>query len=190
MEDWNQVIWSDETKINIIGSDGLKWAWKKPNQQLQVHHINGTVKFGGESLMMWGCMTSKGVGYACKIEGRMDSELYRTILEDYFLNTLEFYGLDHSKIIFQQDNDPKHTSKLAQKWFKDNEINVLDWPPQSPDLNPIEHLWSHLKRQLAGYEEEPEGMNELWERTEAEWNSIPLEECLKLFESMPKESKQ
>jgi hypothetical protein len=63
---------------------------------------------------------------------------------------------------------------------------VLEWPAQSPDLNPIEHLWIHLKKKLAEYETEPNGMLELWERVQAEWNKIPKEVCMGLIESMPR----
>jgi hypothetical protein len=66
------------------------------------------------------------------------------------------------------------------------EIEVLDWPPQSPDLNPIEHLWQHLKGRLSTYESEPSSISELWCRVESEWNKIPVQVCTELIESMPR----
>ena len=159
---------------------------KKPGGIMTEQHVKGMLKFGGGSLMVWGCMTAQGVGYACRIDGRMDAELYTHILEEEFLQSLEYYGMEVSKIIFQQDNDPKHTSRIAQKWFTDNSVEVLDWPAQSPDLNPIEHLWQHLKRQLATYEADPSSIHELWERVEVEWNKIPPQVCIDLIESMPR----
>ena len=136
--------------------------------------------------MIWGCMTTKGTGYACCIDGRMDAELYMQILGDEFLRTLEYYGLDQSDIVFQQDNDPKHTSRAATRWFQNNNVEVLEWPAQSPDLNPIEYLWQHLKKQLAKYETELTSMHELWERVEVEWEKIPTQVCIDLIESMPR----
>jgi transposase len=186
VEDWKRVIWSDETKINRLGSDGRKWAWKGPGEGLAARDVQGTVKFGGGNLMVWGCMTAQGVGYACRIDGRMDAALYTGILSNELLQTIEYYGLDKSKIIFQQDNDSKHTSNAARKWFSDNGIEVLEWPAQSPDLNPIEHLWAHLKRILAEYETEPNGILELWERVDTEWNKISPQVCMELIESMPR----
>ena len=136
--------------------------------------------------MVWGCMTPQGVGYMCKMDGRMDAELYTSILQDDFLKTVEFYGLDRETIIFQQDNNPKHTSHKASNWFKQNHINVLKWPAQSPDLNPIEHLWQQLKQQLNAYEVPPVDIHELWDRVEMEWEKIPKEVCRNLIESMPR----
>ena len=71
-------------------------------------------------------------------------------------------------IIFQHYNDPKHTSRKAQKWFKYHHVKTLKWQVQSPYLNPIENLRDYLKIKLAEYNEPPQGMIELWERVEAE----------------------
>ena len=186
VEDWKQVIWSDETKINCIGSDGRKWVWKKPGEGLSDRLVEGTLKFGGGSLMMWGCMGWEGVGYSCKIDGKMDADLYVSILDDELEQSMEYLGKTAEDMVFQQDNDPKHTSKKAQRWFQEHDIKTMVWPAQSPDLNPIEHLWNHLKRKLAEYPEPPQGITELWERVEKEWEAIDKAVCQNLIESMPR----
>ena len=136
--------------------------------------------------MMWGCMTWEGVGYACKIDGKMDGDLYVQILDEELQESIRFYNKTKDDIIFQQDNDPKHTCKKAKQWFQDHEYQIMDWPAQSPDISPIEHLWEHLKRKLAEYEIPPKGILELWDRVEEEWNKIPPEVCQNLIESMPR----
>ena len=189
LEDWKKVIWSDETKINCLGSDGCKWVWKKTGEGLSDRVVQGTVKFGGGSVMMWGCMTWEGVGYAAKIDGRMDGDLYLQILKDELLNSLQYYGLDPSTMIFQQDNDPKHTCKKVKEWLEEQDFRTMVWPAQSPDLNPIEHLWGYLKRRLAAHEKPPSGIHELWDRIQEDWEKISVEECQKLIESMPRRIK-
>lgn len=186
-DDWRQVIFSDESKINRFWSDGRVWIWKKKNVVISDREVSGTVKFGGGGLMVWGCITAKGVGYLTKIDGGLDKELYQDILRGEFLNTCSFYGFNPREIILQQDNDPKHTAKSTLKWIEDNKIRLLPWPSQSPDLNPIEHMWVNLKKKLAEYKNPPTGMLELWERVQDEWNKITPEECLKLIDSMPEE---
>ena len=136
--------------------------------------------------MVWGCMLWDGPGYACRIDGRMDGDLYIKILQEDLQESLNYFGKDAGDVIFQQDNDSKHTCKKAQTWFQDHDFNVLSWPAQSPDLNPIEHLWDHLKRKLSEQEVAPKGMMELWERVEEEWNKIEAGVCQNLIESMPR----
>ena len=94
VEDFKRVIWSDETKIIRMGSDGLKWTWRKPQHAIQDYHVQGTFKHGGGSLMFWGCMTRIGVGQACKIEGTLDSPLYCEILSDNLLGTADYFQMD------------------------------------------------------------------------------------------------
>jgi transposase len=184
--DWMRVIWSDETKINRFGSDGRKWCWKEPGSALKPSHVVGTLKHGGGSIMVWGCMTAEGPGFLTKIDGGLDAELYCRILEGELQDTIEWYGMERDKVVFQHDNDPKHTARRTKEWIERNKLRVLDWPAQSPDLNPIEHLWEHLKRRLEDYESVPSGVHELWERVQVEWEKISKEECMHLIESMPR----
>ena len=87
--------------------------------------------------MVWGCMMWEGVGYVCKIDGKMDADLYCKILEDDLQSSIEYYGKTAEDIIFQQDNDPKHTSKKAKTWFNNHDYQVLSWPAQFPDLTAL-----------------------------------------------------
>ena len=160
VEDWKRVIWSDETKINRFGSDGREYVWKKQGEDLIQREVQETVKFGGGNIMVWGCMGWNGVGHLAEVEGRMNADQYVAILEEHMLSSLEESGIPEEEVIFQQDNNPKHTSKKAKKWMEDNNITLLDWPAQSPDISPIEHQWVHLKRKLAKY---PTPSKRVWE---------------------------
>lgn len=186
VEDWKRVIWSDETKINRIASDGRQWVWKKAGEGLTEREVQGTVKFGGGNIMVWGCMGWEGVGRLGEVEGKMNAEQYVDILEHNLLPSMEESETPLDDLIFQQDNDPKHTSKRAKRWMEDNNITLLDWPPQSPDLNPIEHLWNHIKRQLCQYPTQAKGVWEIWERVVEVWGKIEPEVCQELIESMPR----
>ncbi|EIE81245.1 hypothetical protein RO3G_05950 [Rhizopus delemar RA 99-880] len=93
---------------------------------------------------------------------------------------LKYYGYNPEDIYFQQDKDPKHTSKLAKQWFVDNNFtsdHIYSWPAQSPDLKPIEHVWHHLKLKLSVYDTKAKGVHELWEIIEKEWNTFTVDEC-------------
>ena len=122
-DDWERVIFSDETKINRFNSDGRTWFWSRDPNTLDERSVQQTVKHGGGGIMMWGCMCSEGVGFACKIDNIMDQYLYKEILEDELLETIEYYELDSKKIFFQHDNDPKHTAKSVKAWLKPKNRN-------------------------------------------------------------------
>jgi len=191
VEDWKSVIRSDETKINRLCSDGLQYAWVERGTTTNEKLIQPTVKFGGGSIKIWGSMAWPGVGALAEIVGTMDSEQYVEILENALVPTIERVAREPdlpppSQLIFQQDNDPKHKSRLAMSWFEEAGVKLLDWPAQSPDLNPIEHLWAHLKNLLRSQTDAPRGVLELWARVQDAWKTITAETCQKLIESMPR----
>jgi len=76
--------------------------------------------------MIWGCFSVFGAGNLVKIKGNMDSQLHFDILNKDFLGSLEWYCVDRSEVIFQRDNDPKHTARITKKWLDDQGISVLD----------------------------------------------------------------
>ena len=104
-------------KLIVLGQME-QWVWEKNGEGLSDRLVEGTKKFGGGSLMMWVCMTWEGVGYACKIDGQMDGDLYVQILDKELQGSIKFYNKTKDDIIFQQDNDPKHTCKNAKQWFQ------------------------------------------------------------------------
>lgn len=117
VDDWRRVVWSDETKTNRFNSDGRVWAWIRDVESLKPKHVKVTVNHGGGSIMLWSAITYAGVGWLCKIDGNMDKELYKEILEDDQSKTIDYtcekLGLRRDQVIFQHDNDPKHTSKIS-----------------------------------------------------------------------------
>ena len=132
--------------------------------------------------MVWGCFSYSGVGPLFKVDGIMDKFSYKNILENQMLPYAR--GNLRRGWIYQQDNDPKHTSGLVKEWFRQKRINVLDWPSQSPDLNPIEHLWDVLGRQVGA--KKHSSATDLFEDLQREWSAIPKATIEHLIESMPR----
>lgn len=85
--------------------------------------------------------------------------------------------------IFQHDRDPKHTSNHVKTWLAGQNINILDWPAQSPDLNPIEHLWSVLDRQIR--HKKHSNLNDFMTSLQEEWKNISPDCIAKLVDSLP-----
>ncbi|KAJ8404564.1 hypothetical protein AAFF_G00334270 [Aldrovandia affinis] len=150
------------------------------------HHLANTiptVKHGGGSIMMWGCFSAAGTGRLVLIEGKMNAAKYTEILEGNLLQSALDLRLGQ-RFTFQHDNDPKHTAKRTKEWLRRKSVNVLEWPSQSPDLNPIEHLWKELK--MAVYRRSPSNLTELARICQEEWAKISRNKCAKLVASFPR----
>ena len=115
----------------------------------------------------------------------MDGPLYVEILNDDLLGSLKDLSINKKDIYFQQDNDPKHTSRVAKDWFSKKKVDVLSWPANSPDMNIIEHAWDYLDRRVRTRTTLHRNCDELWKALLEEWAGIEQEYIDKLFESMP-----
>jgi transposase len=182
--EWKQVIWSDECKFALTNTNNREFYWKHPSDPLQDAHVKKTLKFGGGSIIAWGCITAKGTGRLVRIDGIMTADKYITILEDGLLGTMEDRDLSTSTSLFMHNNDPKHTARRTKEWLQRNKIRVMDWPAQSPDMNPIENLWNIVDQKLRKRPVKPTNVEELWTMVKEEWASIDKEVVRKLYLSM------
>ncbi|KAG2456820.1 TC1A transposase, partial [Polypterus senegalus] len=181
---WANVLWTDETKVELFGKAHHSTVYRKRNEAYKEKNTVPTVKHGGGSKMFWGCFAASGTGYLDCVQGIMKSENYQKILGRNVGPSVRKLGLRQRSWVFQQDNDPKHTSKSTQKWLKTKLWRVLKWPPMSPDLNPIEHLWRDLK--IAVGRRRPSNLRNLEQFAKEEWLEIPVEGCNKLVDGYRK----
>ena len=176
---WRNVLWSDETKIELFGHNDHRYVWRKKGEACKPKNTIPTVKHGGGSIMLWGCFAAGGTGALHKIDGIMRQENYVDILKQHLKTSVRKLKLGR-KWVFQMDNDPKHTSKVVAKWLKDNKVKVLEWPSQSPDLNPIENVWAELKKCVRA--RRPTNLTQLHQLCQEEWAKIHPTYCGKLVE--------
>ena len=169
-EFWQNVLFSDETRISIFGSDRPPMVRRPINTSLDEKYLIPTIKYP-TGVMIWSCFSFNGVGKIKIIDNTLDSAGYESILK----NEVKESGdkLFNGKFIYQDDNAPCHRSHLIKKYFaENNSIDHIWWPSQSPDMNPIENLWAFLKRKVAKYK--PMNKRELIKVIKNVWeNEIP-----------------
>lgn len=168
----DNVIWSDETTVKTNPNTRRQSHWTPSSTprtpQLKIHS-------GGKSQMFWGCISKHGIGPLITVDGTMDQNQYLEVLKNYFIPELraaeEQFG---GEWVLMQDNAPCHTARMIKKYLSDEGVTMLEWPPYSPDLNPIENIWNWIKQKVGTCAT----VTEIEEKVFKTWNSITPEMCM------------
>ena len=119
-----------------------------------------------EDLM--GCFSRNGVDRLHKGSVNFDKDHYIRIVKYCSVPSVR-HLFGEGEAIFQQDNAPCHTANLVKQWFNDNNVHLLSWPGNSPDINPVAHIWDYIERKI-----EYVVFKNTTGQKELEWNSIPM----------------
>jgi len=170
-DSWTKTFFSDETAFQLFRNTVGQW-YKGPRPIRRIPKDR-------RKIFAWGGFCKKGKTNLYCFRGIMTAEVYVNILEE---NVADIKAMLGKKFRFQQDNDPKHTSRLAKSYLGKNMPEILDWPSNSPDLNPIENLWNMVKRNVE--KRMPRSLDELESFLKEEWDLIPDDTLNNLIKSM------
>ena len=134
--DWSSVLFTDESRFTLYHNDGRVFVRRRTGESLLDACVVPTVKFGGGGVTVWGAMSYRGVGFLKTLHGNLNQHGYIDILGEYMVPSAHLLGYgDH--YWFQDDNAPCHRARTVVEWKQKHDIMSLQWPAQSPDLNPI-----------------------------------------------------
>lgn len=187
MEQWKTVIWSDESCFTLFPTSGRVYVWRTPSQAYDADCLLPRVKHGGGSVMIWAAISWYSMGPMITLQGRITGKDYVTILADHVHPMVQCL-FPNGDAVYQDDKAPIHTAHIVQDWFCEHEddLSHLPWPPQSPDLNIIEPLWSTLERKVRDRYPPPSSLPELATVLQEEWYQIPLKTIQDLYLSIPR----
>lgn len=186
IDDFKNVFWTDESKFEIFGSKRRTYVRRSVNKKMLPACITPTVKHGGGSVMVWGGFSFNGISQLYRIKGILEKKQYHKILVHKVVPAgMQLIGRG---FIMQQDNDPKHISGLCKNYLKkkekDGTLKIMIWPPQSPDLNPVELLWEEIDRHIR--KRCLTSQENLWTVLEEEWNNLDKQKLKNLIKRMPR----
>lgn len=184
MEQWSHVLFTDESRFRLSHNDARVRAWRRRGERYLDQNVRETVHFGGGSIMVWGGISLFGrTNLHVFRGGHVNARQYlEDIIQPYILPFAHEEGPD---FILQQDNARPHIARLITEFLQEQNIEVLEWPANSPDLNPIEHLWDRLKRRIRN-RQPLQSLDQLENIVQEEWHSIRRETIENLIESMPR----
>ena len=131
--------------------------------------------------MVWGAFSLSEQLPLVRLQGKQNGQSYAELIENSF-----FYQIMSDEFILVHDNAACHTTQVVKDKIDELKIDVLDWPAYSPDLNPIENLWSYIVRNIYADGKVYDDVDELWEAIQQCWESIPQKIIKALVKSMPK----
>ena len=171
-DNFDDVIWSDETSVQLEAHRRFCYRkeGRKPKPKPRPKH---PIKVN-----VWAGISKLGPTNVCIFEGKMDAPLFCQILQRTLLPFIQEKFPSPTTHRFMQDNDPKHCSRYAQRFYEENGINWWRTPPESPDLNPIENVWHELKEYLRR-EIKPTNKSELIEGISQFWLTMDAHKCLR-----------
>lgn len=164
-EDIANICWSDETMVKST-KNGDTVLYRVPEGSEWFSPSNAAVG----KVMFWGCMTRHAIGPLVEVVGRNDASNYIKTLQEFLLPELD--ASDH-QLVFQQDNATIHKTANVMKFLRDNNVLTIDWPPQSPDLSPIENMWNIMKMKMKALRPRPKTSKELKLACLKIWTEIP-----------------
>ena len=180
---WRRVLFSDESTFTQFQKGRQGMVWRELGEELNPDCVSATVKHS-PSKMFWGCFSWNGLGPIVPLNGSVTGQSHVKVINDFVVPTLRRH-FPQGNGIFQEDNAAPHRAKVAVSAREDAGIVMLDWPAQSPDLNPIENLWAEMKVMVCRHSPPPSSISELIKYVKGAWNDIPPEYYRKLIDSIP-----
>lgn len=179
---WRRVMFSDESRFNMFQADGRVRVYRRRGERLHPGCIQDVHPYGGGGIMVWGAICGDQKTPLVTIQGNLTAQRYRDqVMQPVVLPYLQ---QQPQGIIFQQDNARPHTARLTMDFLNRHNVHVLPWPAKSPDLNPIEHLWDHIGRQIRRRPRQAANIRELEQAIHDEWRNIPNDVIRRLTFSM------